>query len=108
MRASPDSRTGILSISLPQEFYRSALRNQIVETGGFPAKLNSFQNQGNSLTHTDAHGAERIFAISTQALIERRGHQPRPASTEKATDANRATGWINARSGVRNFKLAHH
>src|SRR5260370_5184958 len=108
MRASPDLRTGILSISLPQEFYRSALRNQIVETGGFPAKLDAFQNQGNSLTHTDAHGAEGIFAISTQELIERRGHQPRAASTERVTDGNRATVGIDVRRVVRNFKLAQH
>src|SRR5260370_19910025 len=28
-------------------------------------------------SHADAHGAERIFAIGTQELIQRRGHQPR-------------------------------
>src|SRR5882757_7688589 len=36
--------------------------------GSFPAKLDAFQDQGNSLAYADAHGAERISAVGAPAL----------------------------------------
>src|SRR6266481_9124505 len=107
MRASPDLRTGILSISPAGILPRRAAKPG-VETVAFPAKLDAFQNQGNSLTHTDAHGAKRISAVGAQELIERRGYQPRAASAQRVPDSNRTTVGIDVRRVVWNFQLAQH
>src|SRR5712664_377796 len=68
--------------------------------------LNTFQNHGNSLAHTDAHGAERISAIGSQELIERGGYKPRAASTQGVPESNRTAVWVHARRVVRNSQFA--
>src|SRR5713226_2958319 len=100
MRASPDLRTGIELIFLPRKFCRTSQRSQTM--------LDAFQNESNSLAHADAHGAESIFAIGAQELIERRGHQPRAAGAERVTDGNRATVGIYVRGVVWNFQIVQH
>ena len=53
--------------------------------------LDAFQNQGNALANTDAHGAKRVFAFGAQKLIERGGYQARAAGAQWMPDSNGAT-----------------
>src|SRR6266566_4814349 len=94
MRASPDLRMGIEIVPSP--------------AGILPAMLDALQNHGNSLADTDAHGAERIFAVCTQELVERGGNKPRAAGAQGVPESNRTTVRIHVRSVVRDSQFAQH
>src|SRR5260370_37354045 len=70
------------------------------------AILDAFQNEGNSLAHTDARGAERVSTIGSQELIERRGYRPRAAGTQGMPESNRTTVRIHLRHVAGNSQLA--
>ena len=84
-------------ILLPWKVFRSSRRGQIM--------LDAFQNQGNSLAHTDAHGAERISAIGSQELVERGGYEPRAAGTQRVPESNRTAVRVDVRRVVRNSQF---
>src|SRR5258708_1230116 len=96
MRASPDLRMGIEIFPSPPEI----LPRQ--------AMLDALQNQGNSLADTDAHGAERIFAVCAQELVERGGNKPRAAGTQGVPESNRATVRIHVLGVVWDSQFPQH
>jgi len=63
--SSPDLRMGMELTLLTKELYCGSLSGQssYARLLGRRSVLDAFQNQGNSLAHTDAHSAERIFSI---------------------------------------------
>src|SRR6266550_466743 len=97
MRASPDLRMGIELILLPR---RPRLEIRASRSPG--VALDAFENQGNSLAHTDAHGAERKSAIGSQKLVERGGYKPRAGSTQGVPKSDRTTVRIHVRRVARN------
>src|SRR5260370_42665831 len=96
MRASPDLRMGIEIVPSPAEI----LPRQ--------AMLDALQNQGNSLADTDAHGAERIFAVCAQELVERGGNKPRAAGAQGVPESNCTTVRIHVRRVVRDSQFTQH
>src|SRR5260370_30981947 len=96
MRASPDLRMGIEIVPSPAEI----LPRQ--------AMLDALQNQGNSLADTDAHGAERIFAVCAPELVERGGNKPRAAGAQGAPESNRTTVRTHVPAAVRDSHFAQH
>ena len=70
--------------------------------------LDAFENERNSLAHTDAHGAERRFSIRSQKLIERGGYKTRAAGTQGMAESNRTTVGIHVRRVVWNSEFAQH
>src|SRR5882762_630720 len=99
---------GIELILLPQEFCpgsRRPLGRQWILLEA-PAELHAFQNQGNSLAYTNAHGAERISAIGSQELVERGGYEPRAAGTQWVPESNRTAVRVDVRRVVRNYQFA--
>src|SRR5882762_7292772 len=109
MRASPDLRMGIELILLPRKFYSCSRAGPVLE---IPASrspgvvLNTFENQRNSLADADAHGAERISALGSQEMVERRGHKTRAAGAQGVPESNRATVWVHMRRVVRDSQFA--
>src|SRR6267143_2566263 len=106
---------GIELILLPQEFWPDSRRQLgrqhicALKKWNFleaQALLYAFQNHGNSLAHTDAHGAERISAIGSQELVERGGYKPRAAGTQRVPESNRTAVRVHARRVVRNSQFA--
>src|SRR5260370_34815826 len=72
------------------------------------ALLDAFENQGNSLAHTDAHGAERISTIRSQKLIERCGYKPRATGAQRVPERNRTAVRIHVLGVVWNSPSAQH
>src|SRR6266852_1052160 len=68
--------------------------------------LDAFQNQGDSLAHTDAHGAQRIFSLCAHKLVERGGYKPCSAGTEGVSYGDRTAVWIYVRRVVWNSQFA--
>src|SRR5260370_36003872 len=69
------------------------------------AILDAFENQGNSLAHTDAHGAEGISTIGSQELIDRCGYKPRATGAQRVAESNRTAVRIPVRRVVRTYQL---
>src|SRR5882762_5589259 len=87
---------------------RKTTRLRLEENGSFSKRrpmLDAFENKGNSLAHTDAHGAERISAVGSQKLIEGRGYEPRAAGTQGVAESNGTTVWIHVRCVVWNSQF---
>src|SRR6267154_1552715 len=97
MRASPDLRIGIELILLPR---RPRLEIRASRSPG--VALDAFENESNSLAHADAHGAERISAVGSQELVERRGYKPRAAGAQGMPECNRTAVGVHVRRVVRN------
>src|SRR6267143_5027914 len=91
MRESPESRMGI-ELTLPVK--------------GIILRLDTFQNQGNSLAYADAHGAQRVFSLCAQELVERRGDKARAAGSQRMTDGDGTAIWIHVRRVVWNSQFA--
>src|SRR6266446_7411397 len=111
MRASPDLKMGIELILLPRKFYFCSRAGPVLEISASRSPgvvLNAFENQRNSLAHTDAHGAERIFSLCTHELIERRSRKTRAAGAQGVPESNRAAVRIHVRRVVRNSQFAQH
>src|ERR1700732_322082 len=67
---------------------------RLKENGSFleaQAMLDAFENQGNSLAYTDAHGAESVFSICPYELVERGGNKSRAAGAQRVAESNRTT-----------------
>src|SRR5579859_1693022 len=83
-------------------------RQSVTSLASRPFGLNALKDDSNTLSHPDAHGAERILTAAAQQLVRRRGNKARAAGTQRMAERNRAAVGIHARGIVSYAKFTEN
>src|SRR5579863_10262138 len=72
------------------------------------SRSNFLNDEGNALSDSDAHRAERVFHIGAPQLTRGGGDESRATRAERVADCDCSAVWINVRRIVLQSKLPHH